>query len=163
VENSRAEDVWVNITKEKKLTNIRAAGTDEALRLIPLRQFSLEQAMEYITEQLFDKGATVVGKPPDSEFEAGVSSHLKCFSIPDGSPFNRPGQQYIEIARKDFHDLFFRGIEFIFAGKHNTERFFGTVRKYDAPAGDISIKIDIAFFNNRHILEFRHRLLLSTL
>ncbi len=49
-ENSRAEDIWVNITKEKKLTNIRAAGTDEALRIIPPRQFSLEQAMEYITE-----------------------------------------------------------------------------------------------------------------
>ncbi len=47
-ENSRAEDIWVNITKEKKLTNIRASGTDEALRLIPPRQFSLEQAMEYI-------------------------------------------------------------------------------------------------------------------
>ena len=49
-ENSRAEDIWVNITKEKKLTNIRAAGTDEALRIIPPRQFSLEQAMEYISE-----------------------------------------------------------------------------------------------------------------
>ncbi len=49
-ENSRAEDIWVNITKEKKLTNIRASGTDEALRLIPPRQFSLEQAMEYIAE-----------------------------------------------------------------------------------------------------------------
>jgi GTP-binding protein len=34
--------------KEKKLTNIRASGTDEALRLIPPRQFTLEQAMEYI-------------------------------------------------------------------------------------------------------------------
>jgi GTP-binding protein len=49
-ENSRAEDIRVNITKEKKLTNIRAAGSDEALRLIPPRQFSLEQAMEYIAE-----------------------------------------------------------------------------------------------------------------
>jgi len=49
-ENSRAEDIWVNITKEKKLTNIRASGTDEALRLIPPRQFSLEQAMEYIAD-----------------------------------------------------------------------------------------------------------------
>ncbi|MEN6439572.1 MAG: translational GTPase TypA [Syntrophobacter sp.] len=47
-ENSRAEDIWVNITKEKKLTNIRASGSDEALRIIPPRQFSLEQAMEYI-------------------------------------------------------------------------------------------------------------------
>jgi GTP-binding protein len=49
-ENSRAADIWVNITKEKKLTNIRAAGSDEALRLIPPRQFSLEQAMEYIAD-----------------------------------------------------------------------------------------------------------------
>jgi GTP-binding protein len=49
-ENSRSEDIWVNITKEKKLTNIRAAGADEALRLVPPRQFSLEQAMEYITD-----------------------------------------------------------------------------------------------------------------
>ena len=49
-ENSRTEDMWVNITKEKKLTNIRASGTDEALRLIPPRQFTLEQAMEYIND-----------------------------------------------------------------------------------------------------------------
>lgn len=49
-ENSRTEDIWVNITKEKKLTNIRASGSDEALRLIPPRQFTLEQAMEYISD-----------------------------------------------------------------------------------------------------------------
>jgi len=49
-ENTRAEDMWVNITKEKKLTNIRAAGSDEALRLVPPRQFSLEQAMEFIND-----------------------------------------------------------------------------------------------------------------
>jgi GTP-binding protein len=49
-ENSRREDMWVNITKEKKLTNIRASGTDEALRLVPPRQFSLEQAIEYVRD-----------------------------------------------------------------------------------------------------------------
>ena len=49
-ENSRAEDIRVNITKEKKLTNIRASGSDEALRLIPPRQFTLEQAMEFIND-----------------------------------------------------------------------------------------------------------------
>jgi len=49
-ENSRPEDLWVNITKEKKLTNIRAANTDEALHLIPPRRFTLEQAMEYIND-----------------------------------------------------------------------------------------------------------------
>jgi len=49
-ENSRPQDLWVNMCKEKKLTNIRASGTDEALRLIPPRQFTLEQAMEYISD-----------------------------------------------------------------------------------------------------------------
>lgn len=49
-ENSRSEDIYVNVTKEKKLTNIRASGSDEALRIIPPRQFTLEQAMEFINE-----------------------------------------------------------------------------------------------------------------
>ncbi len=49
-ENARTEDMWVNITKEKKLTNIRASGSDEALRIIPPRQFTLEQTMEYISD-----------------------------------------------------------------------------------------------------------------
>jgi GTP-binding protein len=49
-ENSRPQDLWVNMCKEKKLTNIRASGADEALRLIPPRQFTLEQAMEYISD-----------------------------------------------------------------------------------------------------------------
>jgi GTP-binding protein len=49
-ENSRAEDLWVNMTKEKKLTNVRASGSDEALRLIPPRKFTLEQAIEYIKD-----------------------------------------------------------------------------------------------------------------
>ena len=40
----------MNITKEKKLTNIRAANADEALRLVPPRRFTLEQAMEYIND-----------------------------------------------------------------------------------------------------------------
>ncbi len=49
-QNSRAEDIAVNITKEKKLTNMRASGADEALRLIPPRRFTLEQAIEYIND-----------------------------------------------------------------------------------------------------------------
>jgi len=49
-QNSRGEDIAVNITKEKKLTNLRASGADEALRLIPPRRFTLEQAMEYIND-----------------------------------------------------------------------------------------------------------------
>jgi GTP-binding protein len=49
-ENTRTDDITVNITKEKKLTNMRAAGSDEALRLVPPRQFGLEQAMEFIND-----------------------------------------------------------------------------------------------------------------
>ena len=49
-ENTRTEDITVNMTKEKKLTNMRAAGSDEALRLVPPRQFGLEQAMAFIDD-----------------------------------------------------------------------------------------------------------------
>jgi GTP-binding protein len=49
-ENSRTDDLRVNITKEKKQTNMRASGSDEAIRLVPPRQFTLEQAMEYLND-----------------------------------------------------------------------------------------------------------------
>lgn len=49
-ENSRDNDLTVNPAKEKKLTNIRAAGSDENLLLKPPRQLSLEVALEYIEE-----------------------------------------------------------------------------------------------------------------
>lgn len=49
-ENARSEDMDVNITKEKKLTNMRAASADEAIRLIPPRKLNLEQAIEFISE-----------------------------------------------------------------------------------------------------------------
>ncbi|MEV1287545.1 translational GTPase TypA [Micromonospora sp. NPDC049679] len=49
-ENSRADDMDVNITKEKKLTNMRAASSDETEKLIPPRKLSLEQALEFCRE-----------------------------------------------------------------------------------------------------------------
>jgi GTP-binding protein len=49
-ENARADDLDVNATKEKKLTNMRAASSDETVRLIPARPLSLEQALELIRE-----------------------------------------------------------------------------------------------------------------
>jgi GTP-binding protein len=49
-ENSKLNDIDVNITKEKKLTNVRASGTDEALQLIPAKMLSLEEAIEFIKE-----------------------------------------------------------------------------------------------------------------
>ena len=47
-ENSRADDLIVNITKTKKLTNMRASGADDKVLLAPAIKFSLEEAMEYI-------------------------------------------------------------------------------------------------------------------
>ena len=47
-ENARAEDMDVNATKEKKLTNMRSSTADELVRLIPPRPLSLEQALEFI-------------------------------------------------------------------------------------------------------------------
>jgi GTP-binding protein len=49
-ENSRPSDMDVNITREKKQTNMRASTADEALRLIPPRLLSLEQAIEFIND-----------------------------------------------------------------------------------------------------------------
>ncbi len=48
--NSRDEDMDVNVCKMKKLTNIRASGSDDAVKLSPPREFSLEQALEYIDD-----------------------------------------------------------------------------------------------------------------
>ena len=47
-ENNRADDIVVNITKTKKLSNVRAAGTDDKVKLAPPIQFGLEEALEYI-------------------------------------------------------------------------------------------------------------------
>jgi GTP-binding protein len=49
-ENARDNDLVVNPTKEKKLTNIRAAGNDENIILKPPRQLFLEAALEYVED-----------------------------------------------------------------------------------------------------------------
>jgi len=49
-EHSRENDLVLNIVKGKKLSNVRAAGSDDAINLVPPRQFSLEQALEYIND-----------------------------------------------------------------------------------------------------------------
>ncbi len=49
-ENARASDMDVNVTKEKKQTNMRASTADEAVRLIPPRRLGLEQAIEFIND-----------------------------------------------------------------------------------------------------------------
>lgn len=47
-EHSRGNDITVNIQKGKQLTNMRASGSDNNVKIVPKRQFSLEEAMEYI-------------------------------------------------------------------------------------------------------------------
>lgn len=47
-ENSRGDDMVVNVTKTKKLTNVRSSGADDKARIIPAIKFSLEEALEYI-------------------------------------------------------------------------------------------------------------------
>ncbi len=47
-ENSRQDDLVVNVTIKKQLTNVRASGTDDKAKLIPVTKFSLEEALEYI-------------------------------------------------------------------------------------------------------------------
>jgi GTP-binding protein len=86
-ENSRPVDMDVNATKEKKLTNIRAAGADEALRLVPPRIMSLEKAIEYINaDELVEvtpkairlrKKILVAGRrPKKKEQAAGTNERL---------------------------------------------------------------------------------------
>ncbi|MCK4934118.1 MAG: translational GTPase TypA [Simkaniaceae bacterium] len=52
-EHARENDLLVNITREKKLTNVRASGTDENIVLIPARVFNLEQAIDWIQDDEF--------------------------------------------------------------------------------------------------------------
>ena len=49
-ENAREEDMNVNVTKEKKQTNMRSSSADEAVRLIPPRELTLEKAIEFIAD-----------------------------------------------------------------------------------------------------------------
>jgi len=47
-ENSRQDDLTVNITKTKKLSNVRSSGADDKAKIVPAKKFSLEEALEYI-------------------------------------------------------------------------------------------------------------------
>ena len=54
-ENGKSDDIEVNVCKKKQLTNTRASGSDDALRLTPPKILSLEQALDYIdTDELLE-------------------------------------------------------------------------------------------------------------
>jgi GTP-binding protein len=52
-ENAKDTDLDVNIVREKKLTNMRASTSDEAIRLVPYKNLNLEQAIEFIADDEF--------------------------------------------------------------------------------------------------------------
>ena len=47
-ENTRAGDLVINLTKAKKMSNMRSSGADDKVRIAPAKKFSLEEALEYI-------------------------------------------------------------------------------------------------------------------
>ena len=49
-ENGRGDDLDVNPTKEKKLTNMRSSTSDELVRLVPPKRISLDQALEFVRD-----------------------------------------------------------------------------------------------------------------
>ena len=48
--SSKSDDIVVNVCKKKQLTNMRASGSDDALRLVPPRILSLEQMLEFLAD-----------------------------------------------------------------------------------------------------------------
>lgn len=79
-ENARNEDIVVNVCKKKHVTNMRAAGSDEALRLTPPRILSLEQALEFISDdelvEITPKNIRLRKKILDTEQRAKARSKL---------------------------------------------------------------------------------------
>ena len=54
-EHAKENDLIVNVSREKKLTNVRASGTDDAIKLTPVRPLNVESALEWIkTEELIE-------------------------------------------------------------------------------------------------------------
>lgn len=79
-ENSRSEDIVVNVCKKKHVTNIRAVGHDDALRLIPPKILSLEQALEFIADdelvEVTPKNIRLRKKILDTEQRAKLRSRM---------------------------------------------------------------------------------------
>jgi len=79
-ENARSEDIVVNVCKKKHVTNMRAAGSDDALRLTPPRILSLEQCLEFISDdelvEITPKNIRLRKKILDTEQRAKYRSKL---------------------------------------------------------------------------------------
>ena len=79
-ENARSEDIVVNVCKKKHVTNMRASGSDESLRLVPIRQMSLEQAIEFISDdelcEITPKNIRLRKRIMDTELRAKARSKI---------------------------------------------------------------------------------------
>ncbi|HEX2944815.1 MAG TPA: translational GTPase TypA [Clostridia bacterium] len=79
-ENARNEDIVVNVCKKKHVTNMRASGSDEALRLTPPKVLSLEQALEFISDdelvEVTPKNIRLRKRILDTELRAKARSKL---------------------------------------------------------------------------------------
>jgi GTP-binding protein len=75
-ENSRADDMEVNITKEKKLTNMRASSSDEFQSLTPPRELSLEECLEFAREDECVEVTPEAVRIRKVELDAGVRARL---------------------------------------------------------------------------------------
>jgi GTP-binding protein len=80
-ENSRADDMAINVCKKKHVTNMRASGSDEALRLIPPRVMSLENCLEFIADnellEVTPKNLRIRKRILDTELRAKENSKNK--------------------------------------------------------------------------------------
>jgi GTP-binding protein len=80
-ENARTEDITVNVCKKKHVTNMRASGSDDALRLTPVRSMSLEQSLEFIADdelvEITPKTIRLRKKILDTEMRAKTESKAR--------------------------------------------------------------------------------------
>ena len=75
-ENARADDMDVNITKEKKLTNIRASSSDNFEKIVPARKLSLEQSLEFCREDECVEVTPETVRIRKVELDAGVRAKI---------------------------------------------------------------------------------------
>ena len=150
-ENARADDLDVNATKEKKLTNMRAASSDETVRLIPPRPMSLEQALEFIRE---DECVEVT--PASVRLRKLVLDASKRQSrararrrgrwlVPPASSVPGPPRRLHPRLRLDisFADLFFAAGACVFARRRIEEH--NVLRAWGSPDGIVCLSVRSGF------------------
>ena len=76
-ENPRADEMDVNICREKKQTNVRASSSDDTIRLTPPRIFTLEQALEFIADDECVEVTPESVRIRKTELDAGIRARTR--------------------------------------------------------------------------------------